>query len=250
MTIIILTNGHRCNRKLVKLNEKVFFMTTNKIIAIFLLVGLFIFTPIQGWTQESTGTGSSQTLSPEKEKKIHQLAAMTISEVFSSLRSGEFFDDEEYLNKAISLAFNHRSEQAVQFALGHVRSTQLEKSPTGAQDLYIAKKTLQIFPDQSLESLLDLYSSGGPKVRRNVIEVLGQMDGGQSIRDLLIDALSDESFCEEIQPESVGEPLRICDVAYNQIVIRYKIKNVQRVIGSIHTIDIRNHQIQILKDIL
>jgi hypothetical protein len=225
-------------------------MTTDKTIAILLLVGLVIFAPNRARTQEPTGTGSSQTLSLENEKKIHQLATMTIPEVFSSLRSEQFLDDEEYLNKAISVAFNHRREQAVEFALGYVRSTQLQKSPTGAQDLYIAKQTLHIFPDQSLESLLDLYSSGGPKVRRNVIEVLGQMDGGQSIRDLLIDALADESFCAEIQPESVGEPLRICDVAYNQIVMRYKIKNVQRVIGGIHTIDMRDHQIQTLKDIL
>jgi hypothetical protein len=230
--------------------RRYFFMTTNKIIANLLLVGLVVFAHSRVWAQEPAGTGSNQSLSLEKEKKIHQLVAMTIPEVFTILKSSEFFDDEEYLNKAIYTAFNHRSEQAVQFALGYVRSTQLEKSLTGTQDLYIAKQTLQIFPDQSLESLLDLYSSGGPKVRRNVIEVLGQMDGGQSIRDLLIDALDDESFCEAIQPESVGDPLRICDVAYNQIVIRYKIKNVQRVIGSIHTIDMRNHQIQILKDIL
>jgi hypothetical protein len=76
------------------------------------------------------------------------------------------------------------------------------------------------------------------------------MAGGQSIRELLIDALDDEAFCEDTDPESIGKPLRICDVAYNQLVIRYKIKKVQRVIGSIHAIDMRNQHIRILKDIL
>jgi len=224
-------------------------MSAKKTINIFLFAGLIIFAPYKAQTNEPTATGSGQ-LSPAKEKKIQQLALMTIPEVFKSLRYTEFLDEEEYMNKAIYTAFKHRSEQAVQFAMGYVKSIELQKSPTGTQDLYIARQTFQIFPDQSLDSLLDLYSSSGPKVRRNVILVLGQMAGGQSIRDMLINALEDESFCEEMQSESVGDPLRICDVAYNQLVLRYKIKNVPRVIGSIHTIDMRNHYIQTLKDML
>lgn len=223
-------------------------MTRNRIIAVSFL-GLFIVSASStAWSQEFKMPGLDRTFSSEKEQQIDQMVAMTVPAVFASLRSAEFFDDEEYLNKAIYKAFNCRSDQAVQFALGYVRSTQIRQSPTGPQDFYIAKQTLQIFPDQSLESLLDFYSSGGPKVRRNVIEVIGQVAGGQSIQEVLIDALDDESFCEETQPESVGEPLRICDVAYNQLVIRYKIKNVPRVIGSIHVIDTRDHHIRILKE--
>lgn len=223
-------------------------MRAKKAIAIFLLIGFVVFAPYKTWAHEPTAARSDQALDPAKEEKVQELAGMTIPDVFTSLRDTEFLDEEAYLNKAIYTAFKHRSEQAVQFALGYVRSTELQNSPTGTQDLYIAKQTLQTFPDQSLESLLDLYSSGGPKVRRNVIQVLGQMTGGQSIQDLLINALEDESFCEDRQPESVGDPLRVCDVAYNQLVIRYKIKNVPRVLGSIHSIDMRNHYIRILKD--
>jgi hypothetical protein len=225
-------------------------MTRSKTIVICLLAGFIFFAPGSARAQEPANPDLEQTFSPAKEKKIDQLAAMDIPAVFSALRSAEFLGEEAYLNKAIFTAFNHRSEQAAQFALRHVRSTQAEKSPTGPQDFYIAKKTLQLFPDQALESLLDLYSSGGPKVRKNVIEVSGQMSGEPAIRAMLVNALNDESFCEDEQPESIGEPLRICDVAYNQLVLRYKIKNVQRVIGSIHAIDIRNHNIRILKDML
>ncbi|MCU0598896.1 MAG: hypothetical protein MUE70_06505 [Desulfobacterales bacterium] len=223
-------------------------MTGHRAIAICLLVGFMIFKPGPLRAQDPAAQGFDRGFSPEKEKKIDQLQAMEIPAVFASLRSEEFFDEEEYLNSSIYRAFNHRSEQAVQFALGIIRSTRPQEHPTGPQDFYIAKQILQIFSDQSLEKLLDLYGSGGPKVRKNVIEVLGQMSGGQSVRVLLVDALDDRSFCEEEQPESIGEPLRICDVAYNQLVIRYKIKNVPRVIGSIHAIDTRDYNIRILKD--
>lgn len=224
-------------------------MTESKGIVICVLIGFMVFATCPR-AQELKEPVTDQSFSTEKEKKIDQLDIMAIPDVFAFLRSDELLDDEEYLNKAIFKAFNHRSEQAVQFALGYVRSAQIQKNLTGHQDFYIAKRALQIFPDQSLESLLDLYSSGGPKVRKNVIEVLGQMTGGQSIPAVLIDALDDMSFCEEEHPESIGEPLRICDAAYNQMVIRYKIKNVVRVIGSIHSIDMRNHYIKILKDML
>ena len=50
--------------------------------------------------------------------------------------------------------------------------------------------------------------------------------------------------------ETVGEPLRICDVAYNQLVLRYNVKGVLRVIGTIHKIDVRNYHIEKLKALL
>jgi hypothetical protein len=211
--------------------------------------GLLVFATNPSRAQEPGMPGVSQTFSPAKEKMIDPLAAMDMAAVFTSLRSTEFFDEEELLNKAIYKAFCQRSAHAVAFALGVVRSTQIQKNPAGPKDFYIAKQTLLMFPDQSIERLVDLYNSGGPKVRKNVIEVMGQM-AGESIRQVLIDALDDESVCEETSPESTGEPLRICDAAYNQLVLRCKIENVPRVIGSIHTIEMRNHHIRSLKGML
>ena len=248
MTIIISTNGRHYNKKL--LYAKVILMTATKIIAICLLVGLMVFTPDRARTQEPAGPGSDRTLSPAKVKKIDQLAAMPIPEVFTILRSPEFLDEEEYLNKAIYTAFNHRSEQAVQFALGYVRSTQLKKIPTGTQDFYIAKQTLQIFPDQSWKACLIYTAAGGPKSEEMSSKCSVKWTADNPSGMYWSTPWTTRPFARAIQPESTGEPLRICDVAYNQIVIRYKIKNVPRVIGSIHAIDMRDHHIQILKDML
>lgn len=225
-------------------------MMGKKIIIICLLAGSMVFSPGLSRAEEPSIPGLDQTFSSEKEKKIDELTDKPIPAVFSSLTSAAFFDEEAYLNKAIYRAFNHRSAEAIQFALGHIRLPQVKTSLTSAKEFYIAKQTLHLFSDQALDHLLDLYTSGGPKVRKNVVEAIGQMAGEQSIRAVLVNALDDDSFCEDSGPESVGEPLRICDVAYNQTVMRYKIKNVPRVIGSVHAIDMRDQNIRALKDLV
>ena len=59
----------------------------------------------------------------------------------------------------------------------------------------------------------------------------------------------DKSVCEEKLPESVGDPLRVCDVAYNQIVLHFEIQNVLRTIGTVHRIEVRDYHIDKLKAI-
>ena len=41
--------------------------------------------------------------------------------------------------------------------------------------------------------------------------------------------------------------MRICDVAYNQLVLRYRIKNVLRTIGPIYRPENRDYHISVLK---
>ncbi len=42
------------------------------------------------------------------------------------------------------------------------------------------------------------------------------------VRSILTNALDDKQFCEEELPDSMGDPLRVCDVAYNQIVLHFR----------------------------
>ena len=86
--------------------------------------------------------------------------------------------------------------------------------------------------------------------KANIIRVSGGVSGGPEIRQLLIQALSDTTFCEEETPDSVGERMRICDVAYNQLVLRYGIRNVLRTISPAHRINNRDYHISILKGML
>lgn len=220
-------------------------------IAICVLLGVTFLGAGSTLAQEPQVPKVNQQFSLEKENRIMQLEVLSVPDVFDNLRSTEFFDEEAYLNKAIYVSLGPRSTESLQVALGYVRSSQIQISLEASQNLYLAKKFFQIFPDESLESLLDLYSSGGPKTRRNVIYAIGQMAGSEAaIKALLIHALDDGDYGEASTPESIGEPLRVCDMAYNQLVIRYNVKDVLRTIGTIHSIEVRDFNIDKLKDLL
>jgi hypothetical protein len=98
--------------------------------------------------------------------------------------------------------------------------------------------------------LLELYANSPPLIKGNVIRVLGEMAGSVEIKTALINALDDTSVCGREDPEESGIPLRICDVAYNQLVLRYKIKGVLRTIGTVHTIEQRDYHINLLRELL
>jgi hypothetical protein len=192
----------------------------------------------------------TQTFNSEKEYEISQLESLSVADAIERLLSPDFFDDEAYLNRGVHVAFRNRTADAIEFALGYVRMTHIRNSPEGTRSLYIAKKICQIFPEESLPGLLELYNSDRPEIRANVIYVVGQMVGDPTIKALLIGALDDVSPCEDERLDATGEPLRTCDAAYNQLVVRYNIQNVLRVIGSIHRVDVRDYHIQIIKDLI
>ena len=110
-----------------------------------------------------------------------------------------------------------------------------------------AKSILEAFPDESVPALRALYRRGDALTRGNIVRSSGGIPGGDAVRDLLVGALEDKSFCEAASPESVGEPLRVCDAAYNQLVLRYRVKGMLRTIGPAHRVEIRDYHIGILK---
>ncbi len=218
-----------------------------KIFTAVIIVWLMTITNVFSQLQEPTMPRVDQQFSVEKERRIDELENLDLKTAFSVLALPEFSDDDEYLNKAAYRTFNSRSEEAIGFAIRFVQSPQSVASEEGMKNLYMAKKILQIFPDESLDPLLNLYNIAGPKVRANVIYVMGQMSGAQVPATLLTEALYDKSICQELTGESVGWPMRICDMAYNQLVLRYSIENVPRTIGTGHSMDERDHHIRILQ---
>ena len=121
-----------------------------------------------------------------------------------------------------------------------------------AEDFDLARNILQVFSDEAVPELIKLYESSNAVTRANVIHVLGGMPVDPDIpnaRDLLIGALDDQSFGESELPETLGVPLRVCDMAYNQLVLRYKVKDEPRTIGSAHKVEDRDFHIERLKDI-
>lgn len=188
-------------------------------------------------------------LDPVKDSKLKRLINLSVKDVFQSLKEIDFVYDEEFLEKGIRKAFLNREEQGVQFAIGYVQAGQNTRDAEKSKNFYIAKKILQIFPDESERYLEKLYNNGDPDTRGNVIHVAVRMPSSDLIRSILMKALEDKSFCEEQGPDSVGDPLRVCDVAYNQIVFQYGIRNVLRTIGTVHRIEVRDYHIAKLKNI-
>lgn len=186
-----------------------------------------------------------------KEAKINEIMNLKSHESFEKLRSIEFFMNDDLLHKAIFKAFNHRSKEAIDLAVSHLKSPDTSFKGAGEQrrvsSYYVAKKILEVFPEDSVSKLLTLYKEGDAVTRGNVIRVSGKIAGGQEIRNLLISALDDKAFCEPDDPELDGKPLRVCDVAYNQLVLRYQIRNVLRTIGNGYKTEIRDYHINILK---
>jgi hypothetical protein len=191
-------------------------------------------------------------LPSEKEIRIREIENLPIEETFGRLKRVDFLVDEDLLHRAIFVAFRYRHIKAIEHALQSLRLPRVQivdgKSVSRARDLYLAKKTLEVFPDKAVNKLLYLYETSGPVMRGNVIRVSGKLAGGEAIKNLFIEALDDKAFCETKHPEITGKPLRICDVAYNQLVLRYRIKKVLRTLGPLHAIEVRNYHIDVLKD--
>lgn len=218
-------------------------ITTIIIFCLTVLIGL-------AGAKEPTRPTVDYTFDSKKEAKILELKGLQVPEIFNRLKGIDFIINGKLLNKAIFVAFNNSKKEAVAYAMRHLsgpRQIVEGERVSRNYDFDVAKKILRMFPDEAVDSLLEVYNSSDPVTKSNIICVLGKMAGGQAIRNLLIEALDDKTFCEEEHPEMIGEPLRICDEAYNQLVLRYSITNVLRTIGNVHRIEIRDYHIDELK---
>lgn len=190
---------------------------------------------------------------PETESEMDQLASMPIDQAFKQLANDQYFRDEKALYKAIFKAFKERKKEALDFAAGNLKFPVIEKregkTVNKNYEFNIAKKMFEVFPDDAIELLTQLYNSGDPITRENVINAAGNVTGTKT-RKLLMDALDDKTHSEQTYPESMGESMRICDDAYNQLVLRYRVKNVLRTIGPVYDVEDRDYHISVLNNLL
>jgi hypothetical protein len=188
--------------------------------------------------------------SAKHQQVIGKLSKYSPGDAFEELKGPEFLADEELMNKAVFETFKKRREEGIDLALRKLSLPVKEFDSGGkghrARDLYVAKKIVEVFPDESAPALLNLYESGDATTKGNIIRASGKL-AGEAARHLLIRALSDKTFCDPADPEVDGPPMRICDLAYNQLVLRYRIKNVLRTIGPIDRIETRDLHITNLK---
>jgi hypothetical protein len=219
----------------------------------FLMIACLIALPAaMSYAKEPQRPNFDHVFNAEKEAKISQISNLSSDQVFEKLKSMDFFIDEEFMLKSIFIAYRHRRGEAIDLALYFI--TLPEREEINNSDLidrtkehYVSKNILKAFPHASIDKLVELYDNGDSVTRGNIVRAIGQMAGDQP-RKMLMDALYDKTIFDEEDSEMVGEPLRICDLAYNQLVLRYKIKDVLRTIGCSHRIETRDYHIDILKN--
>jgi len=186
----------------------------------------------------------------EKEQKINMISSQSAGEAFEGLKDVEFLLDEDLLNKAIYKTFHQRKQEGIALSLQSLSLPEKEiingRKVHRAKDIYLARKIAEVFPDESAPVLVDLYGKGDATTKGNVVRVSGRMEG-KIARNLLMKALDDKTFSGPEDPGVDGPPMRICDLAYNQLVLRYRIRNVLRTIGPIDRIENRDYHINILK---
>ncbi len=191
------------------------------------------------------------TLSPEKEEKIRQLESLSLSEVFEELKEPDFLVNEDLLHAAITTVLEDEKTDAIALALKYVKLPVVEtidgRVVNRATDFYVAKKILQLFSNESIQQLLALYENSNSITKGNVILAAGRLADDPAVGNMLLKALDDKTSYENKHPEASGIPLRICDLAYNQLVLNYKVKNVLRTISTMHSMEVRDYHIDILK---
>jgi hypothetical protein len=225
-----------------------------KAIALVLTLCFAVLPVLSAYAAEPERPDVNTIFDTEREIKIEEIAGLSPGKTFDRLKEMDFLTNNAFLSRAVFTAFYKRKSESIVLALASLTSPVFEKKNdtliSRTDEIFIARRILEVFPEEAASGLWEFYKKGNALTRGNVIRVSGQVAGGRAIADLLIGALDDKDFCEEEIDEVPGMPLRICDVAYNQLVLRYKIRDVLRTIGTTYKLEIRDYHIAILKDLL
>jgi len=230
-------------------------MRHKRVVVTALVLPLFVsLVALAGDVKRPARPAVDQALDAKREAALGRLKSLSVKEAFAELKNGELPADKRFPGKGVSAAFGHRKKEAIELSIKNIRQPALKmkngKLVSRSRDFHLARKVLHAFPEESFNSIMTLYGRTGPVTKANMIRVLGGMPGGKKVETVLIEALDDKMFCQEEHPEMVGEPLRICDMAYSQLVLRCKVKGVLRTIGTGHKLEVRNYHIDVLKGLL
>ncbi|MEW5925720.1 MAG: hypothetical protein AB1746_17185 [Candidatus Zixiibacteriota bacterium] len=222
---------------------------------IFIMILTFAaFWTIPAVASEPSRPDVNRTFDFEKEAKLNELANLSSKDALERLKAIDFVSNEKYLQTAIFRTFQRKKTEILMLALNSLKLPEREEAAGKlvfrTDEIFVAKKVFEAFPEESAGILITIYNqTADPAVRGDIIRVSGKIADGQ-IRTLLLRALEDKTSAEYETPEMEGKPLRICDIAYNQLVLRYKIRNVLRTIGNAYRTEVRDYHIDVLKSML
>jgi PKD repeat protein len=205
--------------------------------------------------QQDTGTLAAMTtseasagpLTSEEQSAIEGMKSMSAFDVFETLSQPEYMTNDKLSGSAISQAYSGREYDAIEIALMRVK-TPIESTDNNCiQELKTAKSIFKQYSNIAIPRITSLYPQEDPAVNANLITASGVLVNNNEIKAMLIDALDDLTFTTDDNPELVGRPLRVCDIAYNQLVLNLNIQGVLRTIGTGMTEETRDYHINVLK---
>jgi hypothetical protein len=242
----------------IKIRLRRFGMKFRKFISIAIVAAfaytLLLFTP--ALAGERRRPNVNKTFSPEKEAKIQALRSLRTKDVFNRLKGSDFMMNRDMTYKAIYNAYANRRAEAVSLAMKSLRSPLVEivngQRITHDREFITAKRIFEVFPKESISTIMTFYHRSDAVTRGNILAASGGIDEEEepAVKEMLVKALDDKSIAEEQTPEMLGEPLRVCDIAYNQLVLRYGITGVLRTISPAHKFEVRDYHIKKLKSLL
>lgn len=223
-----------------------------KIIALFSCIFCLMSFAAFAAPQEPELPDTEEVFDSETEEEIDQVVGLPAAEVIGRLSDIKFIGNEKALNKAVFKSFNHRKQDGLNAAIEKIRMPLVEKKDgkivNRTADFNVAKRIVEVFPADSSDSLVRMYQSGSEFEKVNVIRASGLVSN-QKIKKFLLSALEDKTVVDERFPNAdmIGQPMRICDHAYNQLVLRYSVQNVLRTLSTIHAPADRDYHIGTLK---
>ena len=209
--------------------------------------------PGTGQTQQadistlSASAAQPLTLTSNQQADMAEMKKVPMKNAFAVLAEPKYAANTQLCETAVSQAFAGKEDEAVTHALAKLQSPDLMADYTGICELNAAKTVLSQFADISIPRLLAIYPQSNIISKAKLLATAGPMACDNEVRNMFIAALDDASFTVNDNPELVGEPLRICDIAYNQLVLNLKINEVLRVIGTGMSEEIRDYHIDVLK---
>jgi PKD repeat protein len=209
----------------------------------------------------SSGTVAAAAAAPTAEQKnqnlrrkamVSLMKSMNTSAAFERLKGDDFLASDSQLAQAISQVYGKSKDKAIGIALAKINTpatTVVEgKTIKSTRDFRIAKKILEQFPEDASGRLLGMYSTGSVSTKANVILASGGLAGRPEIYAMLVKALDDKTATLDADPDTASNPMRICDLAYNQLALKLRMPDILRVIRPDESVAERDYHINILKE--
>ncbi|NLF15949.1 MAG: hypothetical protein GX595_01645, partial [Lentisphaerae bacterium] len=192
-------------------------------------------------------------LDPALRRRLRALAACPAALLPRRLQSPDLLADATRLRLAARAGYERRPAAALAMATGvlaDLAATPIaEDGPTRirqSEGWAVARAALAAFPEAAVPRLIECYETSDAVTQGLVLQALGAIPDSGTVDEVLLAALEDRQPCARAGGEEFGEPMRLCDVAYNQIVLRHGIRGVQRVLGASHRTAVRDEQIAAL----